>query len=63
MKLHTYLKRENLKLGDFALRIGVSHAAVSRYLTGHRRPNWEVLDRIEQATAGEVTANDFVRAA
>ena len=59
MKLSAYIKRERLKIADFAEKISVHEKTVCRYLGGKRIPNSEVLKRIFVATEGEVTANDF----
>jgi transcriptional regulator with XRE-family HTH domain len=60
MQLHTYLKLKNITTAEFADLIRVSQAAVSRYATGARRPEWDVLERIVRETDGAVTANDFL---
>jgi transcriptional regulator with XRE-family HTH domain len=60
MKLHTYLYQNGITLTQFARQIGVTHAAVSRYRSMARVPTQAIMRRIMSATAGEVTANDFV---
>lgn len=45
----------------FAKRIGVSQMAISHYVTGRRIPSTRVLSRIQEATGGQVTLNDFVQ--
>jgi predicted transcriptional regulator len=59
MKLGEYLNRRKLTRSAFAEIIGVSHAAVVRYINGTRRPEWPVIDRIREATNGAVRARDF----
>jgi len=61
MRLAAYLKRERIKIADFAAKISVHEKSVSRYLGG-RVPSTEVLKRIVSVTKGEVTANDFFSA-
>ena len=63
MKLSDYLTEQGETIGNFAVRIGVSHETVRRYVRGERRPDWEVLEKIGVTTSGAVTANDFVAAA
>lgn len=47
----------------FAALIGVSNAKVAeRYAKGARIPRPEIIEKIEAATNGNVTANDFVSA-
>jgi transcriptional regulator with XRE-family HTH domain len=61
MKLGDWLKREKMTLEDFGLRIGRSHSAVSRYVSGERVPGRETMGLILTQTGGEVTPNDFYR--
>jgi len=60
MKLHTYLETVEKDPDWFADQIGVDPVSVRRYLAGSRRPKWDVLARIKEATGGVVTADDFV---
>jgi transcriptional regulator with XRE-family HTH domain len=60
MKLLSYLREANLKQADFAGRVGVTEAAVSRWCNGKGRPSWDVLARIASVTGGAVTAADFM---
>lgn len=61
MKLSEFLAREGAPTHKaFGDLIGVSQAAISRYVKGYRFPDRETLARIHQATNGEVTPNDFV---
>ena len=59
MKLKDYLRAKKLSQSQFAALIGVKDATVSRYLSGHRRPEWDVVDRIKAVTGGLVTADDL----
>ena len=63
MKLSEYLAREKLTASAFAAQVDVTHVAIVRYLNGTRRPEWPIIQRIMDVTAGEVTANDFMEAA
>jgi DNA-binding transcriptional regulator YdaS (Cro superfamily) len=59
MQLSKYLDRKQKTPTAFARQLGVSHAAVVRWLNGTRRPNNDSVDAIEKATSGKVTFNDF----
>ncbi len=59
MRLRAYLDRENLPIATFAGRLGVSVAALHRYLTGERFPRQEVMQAIIELTGGAVQANDL----
>jgi hypothetical protein len=58
-KLKDYLERHSLTLTAFAQRIDAPVSSVHRYVTGESIPAREIMIRIVEATAGEVTANDF----
>ncbi|MEM7625873.1 MAG: helix-turn-helix transcriptional regulator [Planctomycetota bacterium] len=60
MKLSDYLISQQLGPAEFARRIGVGRMSIHRYIRGERFPRPEVLQRIYQATAGQVTPNDFL---
>ena len=61
MDLNQYFVERNESAEAFAERIGIaSRQTIYRYRTGRRIPPNDVLVRIEQATDGAVTANDFV---
>lgn len=60
MTLDDWLIRTCTKEEAFAALIGVSQASVNRYRHGLRVPRPAVLARIGKATAGAVTANDFM---
>jgi transcriptional regulator with XRE-family HTH domain len=59
MKLRTYLDDHHISLTAFAPLIGVSIAALHRYLGGERIPRPEVLEQISIVTKGAVQPNDF----
>ena len=60
MDLATFLKERQIRVPDFAQRIGRSRKQVYEYLAGNATPKPGVMLRIMEATGGEVTANDFL---
>lgn len=48
------------RIRRFAKQIDVDVVTVRRYLSGTRRPSWDVLPKIAKATHGQVTADDFM---
>jgi hypothetical protein len=62
MLLRQYLTDHSIPVPDFAASIDVTVQAVHRYIAGNRVPRREVMDRITQATQGNVTPNDFYAA-
>jgi transcriptional regulator with XRE-family HTH domain len=60
MTLLEYLDQENLTASEFGRKIGVSPAAMTRYMQGERFPNTAILWRILRASGGCVTPNDFL---
>ena len=60
MKLSDYLTQKNMTPETFAEKLKVDAVTVRRYLTGKRRPNWQVMADITSKTGGAVTANDFL---
>lgn len=61
MTLDDWLKRQGESPEWLADKIGVGRPAVTRYLNGSRRPEWDVIERITRVTNGAVTANDFLK--
>lgn len=59
MKLCDYLSANGMTLAAFAAKSGLSVPTVSRLRRGLNRPDWKTLDAINEATGGQVTANDF----
>ena len=59
MKLKDYLRANGIKSEDFAKSLDVSHGGVLKWVTGERFPRPYALAKIENATDGQVTANDF----
>ena len=59
MNLGEYLKESGLSLSEFAEKVGVADASMSRYVAGKRVPKTNILRRIVEASGGRVQANDF----
>ena len=59
MRLTDWLAEQERSPKTFAERIGTSEAAVRRYMCGSRIPIQGVMQRIFEATGGDVTPNDF----
>jgi predicted transcriptional regulator len=62
MTLADFLSDRKISQADFGARIGLTQAAISRYVDGLRMPRREHLVLIREATDGLVTANDFIPA-
>lgn len=60
MNLKSHLSASGESVAVFASRVGVDVKTLYRYLSGERFPTPENLRRIREATAGAVTADDFV---
>ncbi|WP_240579248.1 helix-turn-helix domain-containing protein [Ochrobactrum sp. A-1] len=61
-KLKAYLKDHGLTHKAFGDAVGVTQAAVNRYVNGVRFPTRTVIIKIETATNGEVTVADWYQA-
>lgn len=59
MVIGEYLKRSSISQKDFAILVGVSDQAMSRYCSGKRIPRRDEMQRIYEVTFGEVQPNDF----
>lgn len=59
MKLSEWLQSENISQRAFAARVGASPAAVTRWVSGARKPRFDQATRIAAVTSGAVTAADF----
>ena len=59
MKLRDYLDMRAITQAEFAGRIGISNAEISRILAGLRHPNPNTMRAIMRETDGAVTPNDF----
>ena len=60
MKLDAYLRASGLSLSAFAQQVGLSEAAISRYLSGKRTPRADAIRRIVRATRGRVQPEDLL---
>lgn len=60
MKLAAYLERENLTNVEFARRSELSEGTISLLCRGEIWLSRKTAQKIEEASNGEVTANDFV---
>jgi glutamine synthetase len=59
MKLGNFLSESGFSVRDFAKTVNVTEAAMSRYVSGKRLPRTEIMQRIVDASHGEVQPNDF----
>lgn len=59
MTIADYLKEASLSQREFAVRIGVSDAVLSRVLNGKRLPTFDMALAIIRETGGKVTAEDM----
>lgn len=62
MKLAHWMERERKSDDDMAAEISRSRTTVSRIRRELIRPDWETMERIFEATNGEVTPNDYFTA-
>ena len=60
MRLSSWLKDQGQTHEWLAIQLGVDRGTVTRYLSGARRPSWDIMPRIIEITRGDVTANDFI---
>ena len=60
MKLRTYLADERMSQKAFGIAVGVSQAAVARYVSEKRFPKPRILNAIARVTSGSVNADDFL---
>lgn len=62
MELRAYLDEKNIAPAAFAATLGVSAAALYRYMARERLPRRDVMAKITEKTAGKVQPNDFFSA-
>tara|TARA_E500000318_G_scaffold14854_3_gene14791 strand:+ start:71707 stop:72228 length:522 start_codon:yes stop_codon:yes gene_type:complete len=60
MKLADWLFENNMSPRELRLILGVSKAAMNRYIAGTRTPGREITQRIAELTGGEVQRADFL---
>ena len=61
MKLERWMKIKGYTDGQFAELIGMDRSTVNLYRHGLRMPRPAVMEKITDATAGQVKPNDFYR--
>lgn len=59
MKLSEWADKKGLNDAELANLLGVSQPTATRLRNGKRRPGWEVLQRILDATGSQVREEDF----
>lgn len=59
MRLGLYLKRCGITQDEFAEKMGVEQATVSRWVTGRATPDLFTVRRIRKATRGRVSYEDW----
>ena len=59
MKLQDYLRFRRIKKKTFAKLLNISPVSLSRYISGERFPEKEILIKIHNLTEGLVSPNDF----
>ncbi|HEV7253848.1 MAG TPA: helix-turn-helix transcriptional regulator [Mesorhizobium sp.] len=60
MTLERYLSDRGIKPAHFATEVGVPASTITRLLRGERSPGLGLVAKIQAATAGAVTAADFM---
>ena len=61
MELREYLFRKRLKISDFAKEIGYGRTYVNEIVNRTKKPGKHLARQIEQATNGEVKAEDLLK--
>jgi DNA-binding XRE family transcriptional regulator len=57
--LNNWLRENDVSQADYAEKIGISKATLSRILNGHHKPNIDVAFAIESTTDGVVTVKGW----
>lgn len=60
MNLATWLSEHRLTDAAFGAKVGASQTTINRVRRGVQLPDLSLMDRIEECTAGAVTAGDLV---
>lgn len=60
MELKQYLKNENIKVTDFAKKMGCVQSYISLICNKDRRPSPEFAKKIERGTNGKVTVMELL---
>ncbi|NDV53872.1 helix-turn-helix transcriptional regulator [Salipiger sp. PrR003] len=58
--LSAYLSRKSIKQAEFALKVGLSQATISRLASGTLSPSLAVAVRIDRETQGAVPPSSWV---
>lgn len=58
--LKAWLERNQITAYDLSVRVGITHAQISRVLNGKCGPSWALVLRIMDVTGGEIMPNDFL---
>lgn len=58
-KLAEYIAANTKTVSAFAAQIGVNTSAITRVLKGERRPSYDLMVKISEATGGAVSLNDI----
>ncbi len=58
-ELQRWLKENNIKISDFAKKLGVHRTHLSDIVNGHIKPSWILARLIEYETNQEVKAESF----
>lgn len=61
MKLADYLTTNAISRREFAAAVGITEAALCRYISGIRMPRPQIVRAIMTASGGIVTPNDFIQ--
>lgn len=60
MKLATYLEAQKMTDREFAAKIGADRSSITHLRLGSKRPSFDMVTAIHDATGGQVTYQDFV---
>ncbi|TIU66266.1 MAG: helix-turn-helix transcriptional regulator [Mesorhizobium sp.] len=63
MKLAQYLSDNKITQLVFAEKVGVSQVTINRYVKGERFPDFEMIEKIFQASDKQVTVTDWYQQA
>lgn len=61
--LRDYLEVSRITQAEFAESIGIHPVSCNRLVNGNRRPSWDLVAKIAEATGGIVTAESWIPAA
>lgn len=61
MTLKQYIADNGISLTQFGCSLGVSEHAVRKWIYGQRRPDLEMMLKIQESTAGTVAVADWAR--